>query len=105
MEPRIKSAMNRVHWMSRKGMNMFGWRPKMNLNIYKTYIRPMLEYGFQLQLLPKGVLKKLQKVENVALQKMLLAGKTTSSAAMHGVFGLESLGLGVFYGRGQRRRF
>ena len=91
MKKRIEGAINRIHWMGRKGMNAFGWRPMMSLSIYKSYIRPMIEYGLALQILPKKVLTDLQRVQNMALRRMTSVNRTTSVAALHTIYGLESM--------------
>ena len=89
MKARIEGAINRIHWMGRKGMNSFGWRPMMNLNAYKSYIRPMIEYGLGLQIIPSRVIGQLQLVQNMALRRMSSINKTTSIAALHIIYGLE----------------
>ena len=91
MKKRIDGAINRIHWMSKKGMNAFGWRPIMSLNIYKSFIRPMMEYGLALQLVPKSILRQLQNVQNLALRRIASVNKSTSIAALHSIFGLESM--------------
>lgn len=91
MTKRIETATNRIYWMRRQGMNSYGWRTKMNLAIYKSFIRPMIEYGFALQLLPASVMAKLQRVQNLALRCIFSTHKSTSVATMHNLLGLESM--------------
>ena len=89
MEPRLEAARQRIHWMAKKGMNAFGWRVPMSIAIVKGFIRPMWEYGMAVEILPNKVIDKIQKVQNMALRKVLSTGKGTSIAAMHVMCKLE----------------
>ena len=91
MRKRIDGATNRIQWMGKKGMNAYGWRPIMSLNIYKAFIRPMMEYGLALQLVPKSILKQLQNVQNLALRRIASVNRSTSIAGLHTIFGLENM--------------
>jgi hypothetical protein len=64
-------------------MYLGGWRPHSNVLIYKTFIRPTLEFGLALDLLPRPVLTALQQCQNVILRKLLACGRSTSLSAMH----------------------
>lgn len=55
----------------------------MSMSIVKSFIRPMWEYGMGVEVLPKGVVDDIQRVQNMALRKVLSAGRGTSIAAMH----------------------
>ena len=91
MAPRLEAATNRIHWMKSKGMNAFGWRPSMSLAVYKSFIRPMMEYGLAVAILPKGVITMLQQVQNMALRKILGVGNNTSILAMHVMCNIEMM--------------
>jgi hypothetical protein len=51
-----------------KGMNGAGWPARAALNVYKTFIRPALEYGLPLATRLPEVVHRLQKVQNQALR-------------------------------------
>lgn len=50
-DPRVTKVKQLANWMSSFGMNINGWRPSSNVYTYLTFLRPMLEYGFCLDLL------------------------------------------------------
>lgn len=91
MEPRIKAALDRIFWMAGKGMNAFGWRPTMNIQVYKLFIRSMMEYGWQLGYIPESVMKKVEAVQASALRLLSSSGKKTSIDRMHVLYGLENM--------------
>jgi hypothetical protein len=74
-----------------KGMNGAGWPPRSALNVYKTFIRPALEYGLPLAMRMPEVVHRLQKVQNRALRAIYSAWNTTSVAALHRLSGLETM--------------
>lgn len=90
-DKRIIKATNRIHWLKRKGMNATGWRIRMSLAVYKAFVRPMLEYGMGLTILPKKVMQRIQKVQNLALTKMLSVGRNTSTDVMHLRLNMETM--------------
>jgi Reverse transcriptase (RNA-dependent DNA polymerase) len=80
-----------IHLLAKIGFNVGGWLPSSSRIVYKTFIRSSMEYGLQLQLLPKYQLEVLQKVQNQALRTMFSMGKKTSIAAMHRLAQLETV--------------
>ena len=93
LTPRAEKALVRLHWMTKKGMNPFGWRISMSLHIYKAFIRPMMEYGLGLGIVPTNVMKRLQNVQNIALRKILGVGKNVSVSAMHILCNIEFMSM------------
>ena len=91
MAPRIIKATNRLHWIKKRGMNAFGWRINMSLCIYKAFIRPMLEYGMGLGIIPNKVMKKIQGVQNMAMRFIFSCSKSTSIAALHVLGNIEMM--------------
>jgi Reverse transcriptase (RNA-dependent DNA polymerase) len=75
------------------GMNLNGISPLASKNLYKTFIRPILEYGLQLEVLYKVDIKAAQSVQNMALRCMLSAQRFTSIASMHKLLQLETMEL------------
>lgn len=63
----------------------------MCIKVYKIYIRPILEYGLGIAILPKGAITKLQKIQVVAFRTILWTARSTSSDAMHLFLGLERM--------------
>ena len=84
-ERRRLAALARAEWFQARGMYLGGWRPNSNVLIYKAFLRPSLEFGFALGLLPRAVLADLQLCQNTILRKLLSAGRSTSLCAMHGL--------------------
>jgi hypothetical protein len=89
MKPRLESARNRIHWLAAKGMNLSGWRVVMSIAIFKSFIRPLWEYGMGLTILPECVLNAIQAVQNTALRRILSCGKSTSIYMLHSLLGIE----------------
>jgi hypothetical protein len=80
---RINKAKQITLLMQSLGMNIMGIAPAASVNLYKTFIRPILEYGTALRILPRKVGEKLQKSQNQALRSILSGNRTTSINAMH----------------------
>ena len=78
-----QSALQLADWFCRQGMHLSGWRPHSNVVIYKSFIRPKLEFGLSIGLLPKAVLAQLQLCQNTILRKMMSCAVTTSVCVMH----------------------
>ena len=85
IENRVNKATNAIQYLGKLGMNAGGWSLPQSVLVYKTFIRPILEYGLQLGPVTGTVMKKLQCVQNAALRRMLSAGPNTSVEALHKV--------------------
>jgi hypothetical protein len=83
VNPRIENVKKLSEWMSSIGFNINGWRPACNVMVYKSFLRPVLEYGFSVQILPQDILRELQKVQNGCLRRLFSAAPNTSIAGMH----------------------
>ena len=83
MAPRIAKLKQMATFLNSKGMSLGGWRPSSCLMLFKIFLRPVMEYGLALDVLPKEILDSMQKAQNQALRKMLSAAHTTSIAGMH----------------------
>jgi hypothetical protein len=64
-------------------MNGAGFPPEASARLYKTFIRPVVEYGMQLEVLQQKSMAIVQKMQNMALRSMFSAHKMASINAMH----------------------
>jgi hypothetical protein len=65
------------------GMNLTGFAPTASIQIFKTFIRPIYEYGMSLGIYKGDTKEKLQKLQNMALRSIFSAARNTSITAMH----------------------
>jgi hypothetical protein len=86
--PKAKSAMG---FLVSKGMNGYGWAPQLSLQLYKSFIRPMVEYGLLLAPLDAADAHRLQLFERNCLRKILSVAKNTSTGAIQGILGIEGI--------------
>jgi hypothetical protein len=86
---RINKAKKVTLLMQSMGMNIMGLAPAASINLYKTFIRPILEYGAALRILPRMVIDKMQKAQNQVLRTILSGNRTTSINAMHKLLLIE----------------
>ena len=65
-------------------MNIGGFSPAASSTIYKTFIRPVMEYGLPLKVFPASspISTTLQKAQNFALRLTFSAHRTTSINAL-----------------------
>lgn len=80
---------------SKFGMNISGFSQAASALIYKTFIRPIMEYGLQLTVL-KGNSKELaiaQKTQNFAFRQIFSGQRNTSINAMHKLLLIEPVQL------------
>jgi hypothetical protein len=68
------------------GMNIAGFPPDASARLYKSFIRPVFEYGAQLTL---STTKILQKAQNYALRKIFSAHTSTSTNALQKLLHVE----------------
>ena len=90
---RIAKFKNMVQFLNRKGLNPTGWRLQQRLTAYKSFLRPMLEYGMALQILPRSTTVKLQQAQNFALRLMLRGSRNTATTSMHILLDLETVSM------------
>jgi hypothetical protein len=89
MLPRVKKATMTLNILTSKGLNAFGWSFHHSTVVYKSFIRPLFEYGLALTLIPKPVIASLQKVQNEALRRILSTAHDTSIPAMHAFLNVD----------------
>ena len=65
------------------GMNVTGWAPAAAAQVYKTFVRPVMEYGLELKEPTSQLLEVYQRTQNLALRTIMSAPHNTSIAALH----------------------
>jgi hypothetical protein len=88
---RVAATKKAFHYFYYNGMSLQHWRPIQCLYVYKTYLRPILEYGLALTILSNTALLKLQQTQNYILRRILSVYKSTSQAALHTIFTIEPI--------------
>jgi len=88
---RMNSAKAMIAMLASVGFNLKGWPLSASALIYKTFIRSIMEYGLQLQLLKKKEIQLLQNVQNLALRVCTSSSKTTSINALHKLLLIEKM--------------
>jgi hypothetical protein len=91
IESRLIKSKKLLQVFRSKGMHAGGWRPAQGLLLYKTFIRPIIEFGTYIMILPNNVINELQKIQNEALRAILSLPSTTSIVALHVAFRLPFL--------------
>jgi hypothetical protein len=91
VQKRASSCNKILRLLASKGMHLNGFRFSTSRFIYKAFIRPILEYGFAIEILPKDTMNKLQQIQNEACRRMFSSANTTSIAAMHRLLNIAPL--------------
>jgi hypothetical protein len=79
---RTGNARNATTVLSRFGFNANGWPLEASARVYKSFIRPTMEYGISLRILQPELIQQLQKAQNMALRTMFSVPQHTSCNAM-----------------------
>lgn len=88
---RTDKAKGVIRTLGNIGMNIGGFSPEASARIYKTFIRPVMEYGMQLAPIEPENLKLYQGAQNLALRKILSAPRTASTNAIHKLLQIEKI--------------
>ncbi len=88
---RIKKFHQQLNWFRSNGLSLNGWQPTSNVGFYKTFLRPLLEYGMAVDIIPNEEMKVIQLAQNQALRSMFSTAHTTSTAAVHKLAGVPSM--------------
>lgn len=102
---RTTKAKQLIMTMNDIGFHLNGWPIRAQIGVYKTFLRPIMEYGFQLKVMNKKEVQVYQKVQNLAFRCILGAAKKTSINAMHKLLQIETMSLrntelnAQFYGK------
>lgn len=82
-QSRSNKAKKLILMLQNFGMNITGIAPAASIKLYKAFIRPVIEYGAALRILPQKITESLQKTQNMALRTILSGNRSTSINAMH----------------------
>jgi hypothetical protein len=74
-------------------MHGTGFSTQASTRLYKTFVRPTLEYGLQLQALDSENSNRLERIQRAALLTIFSAPMKTSVDAMHKLTLLESMAM------------
>lgn len=80
---RTTKARQVTQMLCSSGMNMTGFPQAASAGLYKTFIRPVMEYGIQLTVLNGKSLKMVQQAQDFALRKILGTHRTSSTNMLH----------------------
>jgi hypothetical protein len=92
-EQRIAKMVNTAKYLKSKGMNALGWRVNTSVLAYKSFIRPIMEYG--LSFMPASRCKMLglmNSAQNAVLNMVLSTARSTSRGAKLKLLQVESMG-------------
>ena len=88
-QDRCEKARGVIAGLRSIGLNMTGWAPATSAKVYTTFIRPVMEYGVELQLPTPTLLSTYQKTQDLALRTIFSAPANTSIHAMHKLLGIQ----------------
>ena len=91
IQERSGKAMKTLGVMSQLGLNATGWATSASINVYKTFIRPQMEYGLALRPLDASTLAPLEKVQKMGMRKILGAPNNASIGSMQKLLQLEPM--------------
>ena len=88
---RTDIAKGLIMMMGSMGLNLNGFAPEASSRLYKTFIRPAMEYGLALKQLSAEEIKTYQKTQNMALRMIFSVPRNTSIEAMHKLAQVEPM--------------
>jgi hypothetical protein len=88
---RCAAMIDLAKFMCRKGMNAYGWRANCRVSVFKSFLRPMIEYGIMFMSRSDLMLAKAEKCQNYALNMLMSSARTTSRGAKMKVLNIESM--------------
>ncbi len=86
----IAKVRSTANWLKSKGMNGNGWRLNSCITVYKSFLRPIMEYGVCLGT-SKSATEKLEKAQREILRGMISCRRTTSVEAMYKLFNITPM--------------
>ncbi|MEY3312427.1 MAG: hypothetical protein RL348_1776 [Bacteroidota bacterium] len=87
----VKKAKRTIMTLVKLGLNHKKWDPSSSINVFKLFIRPMMEYAIQGVLLAKAEIDLMQRTQFLALRIILGTTWNTSKSAMAKLACLESM--------------
>ena len=91
MFERTQKTQRVIGMLSSLGFNLTGWAPLANRRIYKSFIRPVMEYGLALRPLDKQEILGYEKVQLAALRRATNAPRNSPSRALLKLFQIEEM--------------
>ena len=76
-----------------KGMNVFGWRVNSRVAVYKSFLRPMIEYGCPLMRANDPIVDVMERSQNMVLNTVLSCARSTSTGAKLKLLQVEPMGI------------
>lgn len=93
LNPRIQKVHGMISMLGSMGMNSTGWPASSSIKAYKSFIRPLMEYGLMLAPVTTTFQTLLQKAQNGSLRRIFSAPSNCSIGAMHRLANLETMKL------------
>ena len=81
-QKRIKKSIGVTQALTKVGFNGSGWPARAATQVYKSFIRPVMEYGIKLCLMPQNISAMYQRSQNAALRAMFSVPRRTSTNAL-----------------------
>ena len=91
IEPRIEAMKQMTNLLNSRGYNGYGWTERCNATVYKTFLRPMIEYGLALRPYAKATLDRIEKAQAWAVRKGLSVARSTSTLACLGALAIDTM--------------
>lgn len=91
MLKRSNNAKTVISSLAKVGFNGAGWPARSSGNVYKSFVRSVLEYGISLKPLEKELLVSYQRVQNLAFRTLFSAPRSTSIKGMHRLLQTETM--------------
>lgn len=91
LEKRANKARMVTQALGDLGMNGTGWPLRSSALVYKTFIRPIVEYGLGLNIWDQKTIRIAQKVQNCAMRRIFTTAPKTSIRAMEKILLLEPM--------------
>lgn len=91
LNKRTRKVRALIQMLGDLGMNSTGWPLRSSAMVYKSFIRPVLEYGLGLTIWKQAQISKVQKVQNAALRRIFSTGLNTSIRSMEKLLQLEPM--------------
>lgn len=89
---RCASMLSTARFLKAKGMNALGWRLSCRVLVYKSFLRPIMEYGCALMRKPNcEMLSFMEKAQNSVLNMLLSCSRSTSKGGKLKLLQIETM--------------
>ena len=89
---RTKKAADVIRALAPMGFNARGWAPAASARVYKTFVRPVMEYGMALSCnLPSECLQRYERTQALALRTLCSAPPNTSWNGLRRLLQIEPM--------------